>query len=255
MIKAIITSITVFIFVVICILIFMTIMNAKNIENFYASDNPEINYELFQYPPEKPINISGLISSLPSSIFSGFYYQTFTSKNNNYRIDYSTIWSHSYLPMLFFDFDTNIDKGGAHFRAGGYNQDTGEYNATDPNNCPLKNDVRGDWISINLPKPTIIKKFGFIARQGLVGRAPGTWKLYGYNKGSTNVIEIDSNNNRLKDDDYNSKNNFTYSKNISSNNELLDSYLFIFTKAADSSFNKGANYMINFNQILLFGDR
>lgn len=248
MIKFIITSIAVFVVVIICILIFMTIMNAKKIEDFYVD-------ELVQYPPEKPINVSGILTSPPSSVFSGKYYQTFTSKNDPYRIDYGTTWNGWYLPSLFFDYDTNVDKAGAHFQTGGYNTSDGSHYAGVT--CPLINNIKGDWISINLPKPTAIKKYGFIARRGLVGRSPGAWKLYGYNKGSNNPTEIDSNDTRLKNDAYDPNKSYTYLKNILSNEKEFDSYLFVFTKAAQSPSgeNIGNNYMINFTQILLFGNK
>lgn len=249
MINFILISITVFVFVVICILIFMSIMNTSKIEKFEL-ESPKM--QLIQYPQTKPISIGGRTSS---TSFSGYLKQTFISKNKTYTIDYSSYYADIYLPMQFFDYDINPEKAGGHFGLSLYNTFNGVYTGT--NIFPLlanTNENKGDWISINLPNTTVIKRYGFIARKDLECRAPGAWKLFGYNNGSNNPTLIDEQVERIQGSEY-YNNNFMYVKNILNNINIFDSYAFVFKKTADSSINTQHGYMINFTQILLFGDR
>lgn len=249
MINFILISIAVFVFVVICILIFMSIMNTNKIEKFDL-ESPKM--QLIQYPEAKPISISGRVNS---TAFSGYLKQTFISKNKTYTIDYSSYYSDSYLPMQFFDYDTNPEKGGGHFGLYLYNTSNGIYTGTNIFPLLIKNDEnKGDWISINLPNTTIIKRYGFIARKDLECRAPGSWKLFGYNNGSNNPELIDEQVERINGSDY-YNNDYIYVKNILNNKNTFDSYAFVFKKTANSSKNPEHGYMINFTQILLFGDK
>jgi hypothetical protein len=248
MINFILISIAVFVFVVICILIFMSIMNTSKIEKFEL-ESPKM--QLVQYPQTKPISISGRTSS---TAFSGYLKQTFISNNKTYTIDYSSYYADIYLPMLLFDYNTNPEKAGGHFGLYLYNTSNGIYTGTKI--FPLLPNIdenKGDWISINLPNTTVIKRYGFIARKDLECRAPGSWKLFGYNKSSNNPTLIDEQVERIKGSDY-YNNDYMYVKNILNNNNVFDSYTFVFKKTADSSKNSQHGYMINFTQILLFGD-
>jgi hypothetical protein len=260
MFKLIISSI--FIFIVICILILLLISftttnnNNKNKEKFTTTEIPVLNVELIKYPPNAITNVSGVNTR------NGFYFQTFQSTNGNYTIAYSTIWGYNWYNLeLLFNTDTKITNGGAHFQTTGYNTNSGEHNANI--RFPfIANAKQGDWLLIILPTQTKLKRYGFVAREALIGRAPGKWDLYGTNSSSNlnNISSnsrftlIDTNQERLNESDYTSEpTNLTYVKRIHSNEGLFDTYLFIFNTAANSNVNRGANYMINFQQLLLFG--
>jgi hypothetical protein len=259
MFKLIISSI--FIFIVICILILLLISfttttnNDKNKEKF-TTNEPILNTELVKYPPNAITNVSGVNTR------NGFYFQTFQSTNGSYTIAYSTIWGYNWYNLeLLFNTDTKITNGGAHFQTGGYDTNSGEHNANV--RCPfIANPKQGDWLLVILPTQTKLKRYGFVARAGLIGRAPGKWDLYGTNSSSnlnnvsrnSNFTLIDSNQERLNESEYTTDpTNLTYVKRIHSNERLFDSYLFIFNAATNSNVNRGANYMINFQQLLLFG--
>jgi len=223
-------------------------MNTTQIEKFEL-ESPKM--QLVQYPPEKPVSIS----NRTNSSFTGYSKQTFISKNKTYTIDYSSYYSDTYLPAQFFDYNTNPEKGGGHFGLYLYNTSNGSYIGRDI--FPLLPSIdanKGDWISINFPNTTVIKRYGFIARKNVESRAPGAWKLFGYNKGSTNSpILIDEQKERLTSDNY-TNNDYIYVKNILTNNNSFDSYVFVFIKTVNSSYYPENGHMINFTQILLFGN-
>lgn len=256
MFKIIITSI--FIFIIICILIFLLLLvntnktnTNENKEKFTTTETP-LNVELVKYPPSGISNLSGVNN------LNGYYYQTFTSTNGTYTVAYST-FTHAYsiYPSTLLNNDTKITNHGAHFQITGYDTNTGEHNGNI--RCPfIQNAIQGDWILIILPTRTKLKRYGFVARSGLIGRTPGKWELYGTDSTNINNVSnfrmIDSNQQRLNETDYTiDPTNLTYMKNIHSNENLYNTYLFIFNAATNSNVNRGANYMINFIQILLFG--
>jgi len=256
MFKIIITSI--FIFIIICILIFLLLLvnttntNTNENKEKFTTETPGLNVELVKYPQSGISNMSRL------NTLNGYYYQTFTSKNQNYTLAYSSIgYSDGYYPSMLFNTETRPTHGGAHFQTTGYDTNTGEHNANI--RCPfIQNAIRGDWILIILPTRTKLKRYGFVARAALIGRTPGKWELYGTDSTNINNVSnfrmIDSNQQRLNESDYTTDpTNLTYMKNIHSNENLYNTYLFIFNAATNSNVNRGANYMINFQQILLFG--
>jgi len=256
MFKIIITSI--FIFIIICILIFLLLLvntnktnTNENKEKFTTTETPGLNVELVKYPPSGITNLSSI------NTLNGYYYQTFTSTNGTYTVAYSSISNYDFIPYILFNNDTKITNGGAHFQSGTYNTNTGEYSGNI--RCPfIQNAIGGDWILIILPNRTKLKRYGFVARSGLIGRTPGKWELYGTDSTNINNVSnfrmIDSNQQRLNESDYTTDpTNLTYMKNIHSNENLYNTYLFIFNAATNSNVNRGNNYMINFQQILLFG--
>jgi hypothetical protein len=259
MFKLIISSI--FIFIIICILILLLISfttttnNDKNKEKF-TTNEPVLNVELVKYPPSGITNVSGVNTR------NGYYFQTFQSTNGSYTVAYSSIgYSDGWYPSTLFSSETKLTNGGAHFILGGYDTNTGEHNGNI--RCPfIANAKKGDWLVIILPTQTKLKRYGFVARAGLIGRAPGKWDLYGTNSSSnlnnlssnSRFTLIDSNQERLNESEYTSEpTNLTYIKRIHSNEALFDTYLFIFNAGTYTNANRIHNFLINFQQVLLFG--
>ena len=63
-----------------------------------------------------------------------------------------------------------------------------------------------------LPNPIILTKYNFIARSAV--RAPGEWKCYGSNDGSTFIEIVEASNLSRLTTTYYTTNNNIYTKNI-----------------------------------------
>ena len=107
-----------------------------------------------------------------------------------------------------FDYNTSISSAGVHFSNSQYVN--GIYNLSNF----IVDGYIGDWVIIKLPNPIILTKINFIARSGDENRAPGEWKCYGSNDGSTFIEIIEaSNSTRLSTTNYTTNSN-VYTKNI-----------------------------------------
>ena len=213
----------------------------------YNTDMPERQYpsKAFDSSTGETIVTGELQNILPTN----FYKQTINLNNNDitygsgdYIIYSSTTWG-ILLKNLFFNF--NFNDSGAHFATSGYNAD-GVYNQT---NGIIPSDYTGDWIIIKLPVSIILTKFIFKDRPSLTSRAPGEWKCYGSNDGIifTEIKEA-SQSTRLTTSDYSDG---TYTKIL--NTSFNTKYIYI-----GFTFNKNVggdihSYMINFNEIQIFG--
>ncbi len=99
-----------------------------------------------------------------------------------YTIYYSTMYSQGTFPKnLLFDFNVDVNGSCVHFDVNQYNSIDGVYNKLNF----IVADYTGDWVILMLPNPIILTKYSFIARSGMEHRAPGEWKCYGSNDGST----------------------------------------------------------------------
>jgi hypothetical protein len=97
-----------------------------------------------------------------------------------------------------------------------------------------------------------LKQYGFIAKKGTINKAPGKWILYSMSQ-DTGIFEIDRNEQRLGDINYNNANTY-YKRTILGNDKIGESYLFIFTGLAKSNDNNlYEKNNLNFIEILLFG--
>ena len=205
-----------------------------------------------QYPPKAFDSSTGetiVTGELQNILPTNFYKQTITLNNNDisygsgdYIIYSSTTWG-ILLKNLFFNF--NFNDNGAHFATSGYNVN-GVYNQT---NGIVPSEYTGDWIIIKFPVSIILTKFIFKDRPSLTSRAPAEWKCYGSNDGTTFIeIKEASQSTRLTASDYSGG---TYTKIL--NTSFNTNYIYI-----GFTFNKNVggdiySYMINFNEIQIFG--
>ena len=111
---------------------------------------------------------------------------------------------------LLFDFNVDVNGAGVHFDVNQYNSIDGVYNKLNY----IVADYTGDWVILMLPNPIILTKYSFIARSGMEHRAPGEWKCYGSNDGSTFIEITEASNLTRLTTTYYTTNNKIYTKNI-----------------------------------------
>ena len=96
--------------------------------------------------------------------------------NGEYVVAQSEIYG-SYAGWKAFN---GIDGVGVHFN-NRYTSSTGSYSST---NRYLVTGYYGDWLTIELPDPINLTKYGFKQRGSYAARAPGQYKIYGSTDGS-----------------------------------------------------------------------
>ena len=142
--------------------------------------------------------------------------------------------------QLIFDYNTDVNTSGMHFKSSTYNATTGLYNGTNG----IVSGYNGEWVILKLPNPIIFNKLEIISRNGYIPRAPAEWRCYGSMYGTTfTEITEASQLTRLTTGNYD---NNTYTKSF--NNSI--SYLYI-----GFTFNKlvGDGLTLNFIELKIFG--
>jgi len=124
------------------------------------------------YPPTR--NFRGTGNSISTKTISGQAYG-----NGHYKVNESTMYQNSTTYAGWNAF-TGIVGSGVHFAPGYYT--TGSYNQV--YNRYLVTGYYGDWLTIELPDPINLTKYGFKQRGSYAARAPGQYKIYGSTDGS-----------------------------------------------------------------------
>ena len=101
-----------------------------------------------------------------------------TYGNGTYETNQSEIYSNNSIYGAWNAFN-GIAESGVHFN-NGYN--SGSYNGS---KYLVESDYKGDWLTIKLPVEINLTKYGFKIRSVHTNRAPGQYKIYGSNNGST----------------------------------------------------------------------
>jgi len=197
--------------------------------------------------------------SEPKKINNNEYIQTFIINRLIYTINFSYYNDNLLInpPHVLFDSDINYNiknklvKNYKNNIINTYNNIGNYIGSSIYNKNGIVNE-NGEWISITFPYSFILKKYGFIAIDGLENCAPGIWKLYGKNNDNDNFTLIDENIVKLSFNDfYNSES--LYLRNKIDNNKSYKTYLFIFKSLAESNINDYYGGKLNFTQIVLYG--
>ena len=234
-----------------------------------------INEELTKFPTTFPDEDTiSSVSERTSSSGNKSYYQTFRINESYYNVEFSS-YSDQYInatPLYLFDGNTNnyfnekeisVNNGGyfSSSAKNAYELSTGNYIGESSlyvkyyngDSAPF-NGIKGEWVLISFPYKFTLKQYGFIAKKGTINKAPGKWILYSMDM-DTGIFEIDKNDDRLGDSNYNNANTY-YKRTILGNKIKAGTYLFIFTGLSQSNINNNNDddkYNLNFIEILLFG--
>jgi len=228
------------------------------------------------------VNSSGLIKQIPytddaitnisaiNKINDYIFNQSFNNAGITYTITFSRYLDNDYSPInllsrnnkltVFYDSINrdNYDRNGNYI--GIFSRNT--------NIVPNLNNYnqKGDFIHIRLTSsssssssssnfPINLKRYGFIADEQRVSKAPGTWALYAGTRllepSTKNATLLVNNTNRLNSNSYCSANLFTYIHDINSNETSANELLFIFTSLTESS-NNNNEKVLSFMKLLLF---
>ena len=150
------------------------------------SAKQDINLPEQKYPSRNYNSISTItgITYLGQSAFTQSFTLNddgLTNDNGTYNIFYNSYFSDVINPSLLFNDDVNDHvAGGGHWAINKYTN--GIYNNT---LSYIVSDYYGDWVIIKLPKPIKLTKYNFYIRSTAPNRAPGLWKIYGSNDGTT----------------------------------------------------------------------